>query len=150
MKAYRANSKSSLFLIELLIVIAFFAIASTVCVQIFAKSHVISTGSRDLNRAVAVAQSAAEGFKATGGDAAELAEILGGSAAEDGSVRVLYDQLWNRVTQFESRDEAARGFLLQISSWRQEGLSSAHIQVTRGDEPGGEEVFSLETKIYEE
>ena len=43
----RAKS-SSLFLLELILAILFFSIASAVCVQFFVKSHLLSQESREL------------------------------------------------------------------------------------------------------
>lgn len=54
--------RSSLFLIELMVSILFFALASAVCIQVFAKSHTKSIETAKLNMAVANAQSAAEIF----------------------------------------------------------------------------------------
>lgn len=55
----RARS-SSLFLLELIIAILFFAIASAICVQIFVKSHLLSADASQLNHAVNVTSSAAQ------------------------------------------------------------------------------------------
>lgn len=55
--------RSSLFLIELMTAILFFALASAVCIQVFAKSHVKSLETEELNMAVAKVQSAAEAFR---------------------------------------------------------------------------------------
>lgn len=42
---------SSLFLLELIFAILFFSVASAVCVQVFVKSHTLSTEARDLTQA---------------------------------------------------------------------------------------------------
>ena len=47
----RARS-SSLFLMELILAILFFSVASAVCVQIFVTSHMLSNDSRALNHGV--------------------------------------------------------------------------------------------------
>ena len=51
----KGSSGSGLFLIELMISIAFFAIASAGCVQIFAKAHRFSEEAEKLDRAVSLA-----------------------------------------------------------------------------------------------
>lgn len=51
------QSKSSLFLLELMIAILFFALASSVCLQIFVKSYKVSQSSENLNHAVNITQS---------------------------------------------------------------------------------------------
>lgn len=55
----RAKS-SSLFLLELILAILFFSIASAVCVQFFVKSHLLSRDARELNVAVTEVSNAAE------------------------------------------------------------------------------------------
>lgn len=51
---------SSLFLLELMISIVFFAIAAAGCVQMFAKAHTLSTEAEKLDQAVSMAQSLVE------------------------------------------------------------------------------------------
>ena len=53
-------SKSSLFLLELMISIVFFAISAAGCVQIFAKAHMLSEQAEQLDLAVSIAQSLAD------------------------------------------------------------------------------------------
>ena len=55
--------RSSLFLMELIIAILFFSLASTVCVRIFVKSHTLEEESIQLNHAVLVTSSVAEIFR---------------------------------------------------------------------------------------
>lgn len=47
-----STHKSSLFLLELILAILFFSIASAVCVQLFVKSHTISQEAKSLSVAV--------------------------------------------------------------------------------------------------
>lgn len=64
MNTSRSSSKSGLFLIELIIAIVFFAVASAICIQLFVKAHLISTRSTDISTASIIAQNTAEQFKA--------------------------------------------------------------------------------------
>ena len=57
------SRRSSLFLMELIIAILFFSLASTVCVRIFVKSHTLEQESIQLNHAVSAASSVAEIFR---------------------------------------------------------------------------------------
>ena len=61
------SRSSSLFLMELIIAILVFAIASAVCVQIFVASHKLSTQASELNAAVDEASSIAEIVNASSG-----------------------------------------------------------------------------------
>ncbi len=60
---HQQSKRSSLFLLELILAIGFFCIASAVCVQIFVKSYTIEQESSALNHAVHLATSAAETFR---------------------------------------------------------------------------------------
>ena len=91
------RSRSTLFLIEQLIVVAVFAICSAACVRILASAYLTARESKDVTNAILVAESGAESFKAFAGDMGKTAEMLGGVAIEAGGVReavVYYDRHW--------------------------------------------------------
>lgn len=54
------SSKSSLFLIELIIAILFFALASAVCIQLFVKSHLLGETTTEENHALLMCQNLSE------------------------------------------------------------------------------------------
>ena len=56
------NSRTSLFLMELIIVILFFAIASAICLRLFVGAHLLSEKDKDLSHALVWAQNLSEGF----------------------------------------------------------------------------------------
>ena len=60
MKYQRHNNTSSLFLLELILAVLFFSVASALCIQIFIKAHLMSQDARDLNFAVNEVSSMAE------------------------------------------------------------------------------------------
>ena len=60
MKYQRHNNTSSLFLLELILAVLFFFVASALCIQIFTKAHLMSQDARDLNFAVNEVSSMAE------------------------------------------------------------------------------------------
>lgn len=62
------KSKGSLLLMELLVMILVFSLASAVCLGIFAKSAELLDATRRLEEASFLAQNAAELLKATAGD----------------------------------------------------------------------------------
>lgn len=129
------HSKSSLFLMEIVLSILFFALASAVCMQLFAKAHLISIDNSNKSTAVSYARSAAECFKSTD-DLAELQSILGGEQWED-RLTVRYDNQW-KVSQ--STNSPYR-MTVQVT---QEGtLSSAEISVSPKD---GDPIYSLTVK----
>lgn len=88
------KSKATLFLMELIIAICFFAITSAVCVQVFVKAHIVSEKTTDLNHAIAQTQSMAEAFMACGGDKDALLKLFP-TALDDGNrLKVYYDEGW--------------------------------------------------------
>ena len=64
MKYQRHNNTSSLFLLELILAVLFFFVASALCIQIFIKAHLMSQDARDLNFAVNEVSSIAEQISA--------------------------------------------------------------------------------------
>lgn len=117
--------KSSLFLLELIIVLLFFSFCIAICVNIFVDAKVLSTQSYDLNNSVLTAQNGAECFKATNGNAKEIASLLGG-VQKNNIVSVTYDENWNAVK--------TNNYTYQLTitiSQSQANISSAEISVTK-------------------
>ena len=73
------KNKAPLVLMEQLIMTLVFALAATVCLQIFVFSDQMSRRDELTDRAVLAAQSAAETVKHTRGDYRQAAQISGGS-----------------------------------------------------------------------
>ncbi|MCL2819833.1 MAG: hypothetical protein FWD38_03250 [Oscillospiraceae bacterium] len=104
------RSKSTLFLIEQLIVIAVFAICAVACISILTASYFYANDSSALSHAIIKAESGAEVFKITGTDFSAAAEILDGtvtskSLGADGVsvIAVYYNSSW----QTSSEDNAS-------------------------------------------
>ena len=70
------TKKSALFLLEIMISILFFSLASAVCVRLFAKSYETAEQSRALHRAVIEAQNLAEVLRHTEDPLAGLSEVF--------------------------------------------------------------------------
>lgn len=62
------SSKSSLFLMELIISILFFSLASAVCIQLFAKSHLLDQKTKRQNQTVIWAENLASLWQSSEGD----------------------------------------------------------------------------------
>ncbi|SDZ94792.1 hypothetical protein SAMN02745687_01193 [Lachnospiraceae bacterium NK3A20] len=78
------SSKTSLFLIELIISIFFLALTSVVCVRLFLYAHELSARSAKLTRAVQLSQNAAECYIAADGDLRKCVELYLGSNRSEG------------------------------------------------------------------
>lgn len=84
---------------ELIIAILFFSLSSAVCVQLFARSHLISRETVDQNNAITQAQNLAEIWYAAEGNLDSMLPLLeGGLRTGDGTgVFTAYDRDWNFV-----------------------------------------------------
>lgn len=92
--AIQRTSRSGLFLLELMIVILFFAVTSAICMNLFVQAHLTSTAGSNLTAAVREVQSVAELFKASDGDLMQLAQQLGIQPADGPVLNVYYDKDW--------------------------------------------------------
>ena len=107
------RSRSTLFLMEQLMVILIFAICSAVCVKIFVDSYIVANASKDLKNSLIVAENGAESYKAFAGSAHEVSSNLGGTYAnaDDGSeITVFFDEEWQHCRE----DDAA--YVMRILS----------------------------------
>lgn len=70
------SSKSSLFLIELIISILFFSLASAACIQLFVKAHLLDKKTQETNQIVMWSQNLAELWYASDGEIYPVYERL--------------------------------------------------------------------------
>lgn len=105
------RSKAPLALMEQLVMVLVFALAAALCVQAFAVSNRISETAAARDRAVQLAQSAAEIMKSRGGDMTQAQcaamERLGGRLSQ-GVWYVLFDRDWNAVSDDGAKDAVYR------------------------------------------
>ena len=121
-------TRSGLFAIELLIAVGVFSLCAAICVGLFVRSEVMSQDSADLNRAVAEARSAAECFKAVGGDLEKTAELTGGQISGDTTLFISYDQSWHKL---DAGAESA--FDIALTLRPEDGYTGASLSVQRYD-----------------
>ena len=120
------HSRSSLFLMEMIIAILFFSLASAVCIQLFARSHLLSTQTVNQNHAVIQAQSLAESYLSLEGDVTAMQDLFSLSELVDENTLVLaFDNNWNLCAR-----ETAR-FLAELknSPAGETGIMEAEITV---------------------
>lgn len=134
MHTQQTSRKSSLFLMELIIVLFFFALCAAVCVNMFAKANLINQQSYELNKSIIAAQNAAQCFKAADSNTEKLADLLSG-AADVNVVKIGYDKNWQN-TEIENAV-----YIMNIVINKNNGnLSKAKITVTKADKV----IYSLE------
>ena len=133
------HTRSSLFLIELIIAILFFSAGSAVCIRAFAQAHEMSRAASDLSFASAQVSSAASAVRYTDGSAAALAEYFPGAVqAEDSQTCLVY---YDQAHQPCSLDAAA--YVLTIHTMNNGGRTDASLSMTG---PDGSVLYSLELR----
>lgn len=142
MQKGRSFSKSGPFLIELIISILFFSVASAVCMQLFVQAHLVSKESNDTNMAVITAQTAAECIKGTNGSGDKLKEFLGAVQGTDNNVyEVRYDKNWSPI----SDESYVYKMIIQFDE-TDNNFVNASINVIKSDNQTS--IYTLETKKY--
>lgn len=120
---------SSLFLMELILAILFFSVASAVCVQIFVKSHLMSRQSEALNHAVTECTNAAELFFAA-------------SNPEDCSGSTYYD------TDFALCEKATAAYVLTVDIRSEDSNTfHAHIAMQKYTDQAGTDLKDTDLKM---
>ena len=124
------KNKAFLPLLEQIIMIGFFAVIATICLQGIALANRISDDHARNDRAVLAAQNIAEALKSTYGDTKSAAMILSGSA-QSNSLTVFYDASGKPVSQ-----ETPGGFVgrASITESAHPLLGNASIQIFYEDE----------------
>lgn len=103
------TSKTSLFLMELIISILFFAISSAVCIQLFTKSHLLDEKTKMENMAIVKCENYCEMYVGLIEDSTVdseriklIAEMVSGTVSNDSTVTVYYDKSWNPCPSSEA------------------------------------------------
>lgn len=125
-KDERRGTGMQLMLVEMIFAIGFFAVIAAVCVSLFAGAWQTAAVSRAKTGAVSAAVSAAECFKAAGGDAAETAGYLGAAPTAGDTLTLYYNDDW------ETTDTGGVYRLEILFSDGENGLHCADITVFDG------------------
>lgn len=138
MKYQRHNNTSSLFLLELILAVLFFSVASALCIQIFTKAHLMSQDARDLNFAVNEVSSMAEQISAgtlhpdTAASSDDTA-ASSGDTASDPSTQMPDDSLQDAAAYYDSSyascKKADAVYVLTVHYEPEDTLLKAHISM---------------------
>ena len=134
----RNSSKSSLFLIELIIAILFFSIGSAVCVRAFVKAHSLSTEAKDLSFASAQVSIMASVLKYTDRSYASIREHFPDAAKSGDDFLVFYDE---GGTSCPEKDAV---FTLHAETSEESGMIHAQIYMER---EGADPLYELELRF---
>lgn len=145
MKYQRHNNTSSLFLLELILAVLFFSVASALCIQIFTKAHLMSQDARDLNFAVNEVSSMAEQISAgtlhpaTAASSDDTATSSGDTAASSGdtasdpSTQISNDAWQDDTAYYDSSyascEKADAVYVLTVHYEPEDTLLKAHISM---------------------
>ena len=98
------RSKTSLFLMELIIAILFFSLSCGVCIQLFFKAHQLSNKSENLSSSVLWCENIAELFYGCDGNVPEMIDLLEKTdhfsitSKSEQEFVLEFDQDWNPIT----------------------------------------------------
>lgn len=131
MKYQRHNNTSSLFLLELILAVLFFSVASALCIQIFTKAHLMSQDARDLNFAVNEVSSMAEQISA--GTLHSDTAASSDDTASDPSTQMPDDSLQDAAAYYDSSyascEKANAVYVLTVHYEPENTLLKAHISM---------------------
>ena len=131
MKYQRHNNRSSLFLLELILAVLFFSVASALCIQIFTKAHLMSQDARDLNFAVNEVSSMAEQISA--GTLHSDTAASSDDTASDPSTQMPDDSLQDAAAYYDSGyascEKADAVYVLTVHYEPENTLLKAHISM---------------------
>ena len=131
MKYQRHNNTSSLFLLELILAVLFFSVASALCIQIFTKAHLMSQDARDLNFAVNEISSMAEQISA--GTLHPDTAASSDDTASDPSTQMPDDSLQDAAAYYDSGyascEKADAVYVLTVHYEPENTLLKAHISM---------------------
>lgn len=132
--------RSNLFLMEMILAILFFSLASAVCMQLFVKARVLSRNTSAANHAMVLAKSAASAFESSSGDLEDLQKDYPKGSLNASVLEIYYDKNWNPCDKKDSE------YTMSIALDEQNGnLSTALITVNLSDKT---ELFSLKASCY--
>ena len=134
MSKVNTRSKSSLFLMEIIIVLCFFSLSAAICMKVFASAKVKTDYARDLTNATYAAESLAESFKAEKLDGTMMTTVYPNATNYDGIFTVYYDADWTIAKEYDG------AFRATLEEHEEENVSVAQIIVY---DEAGEAIFDM-------
>ncbi len=130
------SSKTKLFLIELIVVIFFFAVSSVVCVNLFARARLMSIESADTTNAMLRAQAAAETIR--GSSDPRSPGLFDKAVANANGYTLYYDASWEDVS------DSSAAYRMDVVFSESARMIKAKITVLKGEK----ELFAINTARY--
>ena len=135
------RSRSSLFLMEMIVTILFFSLAATVCVKCFVSAHMMGKETYELNHAIAIATGYAEVMRGTAGDIDSIMEVFPYAIKGDDSyIMLFYDEEFNPC-------EAERAvYAGDVTLTPNGAVQNMHIKIVRADDASV--IYELDATKY--
>lgn len=149
----RTSSRTGLFLMELILAVLLFALASVLCIQMFVKSHTLSKSSVELNHGVLWAQNVSEAFYGCNGNIEEMSLLFPEGICEttDGnSHRLLlyFDENFTPVA-ISSDIPEEKAFCYQLSAViTPEGEDLLRCRITVSKASSAENIYALDLSLF--
>ena len=143
------RSRSSLAMMEQIIMLLVFALAAALCLQAFVKSDQLSRQSEARDRAMTVCQSAAEAIQQTKGDFPAAAALFGADRYDDDFFGAFYGTDWNISAQL-SPGVYPLGYTLGVSRMETVVPGLGRACVWMQEDETGEDLVRLEVCWQEE
>ncbi|MCR4995720.1 MAG: hypothetical protein K6A61_00315 [Butyrivibrio sp.] len=96
------NSRTSLFLMELIIAVFFFSLAAAVSIRLFVGAHKLTEKSTALSNATIWSQSLSEAFYECNGDVNKIAELFPSAYITENAIILFFDKEWNVLEEAHS------------------------------------------------
>lgn len=135
------KSRTSLVLMELIITILFFSLASAVCVQLFVQSHLTTKDTKKLNFAVSISQSIAEVMRGTDGSLEDIQTYFPKAIGDDDYFVLYYDEEFNETDNVDLAKYAADVTVSSVSKLY-------NMDITFVDLTDYSNIYSLSTSKY--
>lgn len=156
MKQTHTPRSSSLFLLELIFSILFFAVASALCVRIFVRAHLLSQDARALNYGVAACSNVAELVSASDSVSEASERILGlypdAETVSSSENEMLLTAGLDRTLGLCAAEDAVYLLNIQLSLETSEAsdasILSAETSLTQADASSEEPIYQLRTVHY--
>ncbi len=124
--------RSDLFLLELILAIFFFTLASAVCIRLFVQARTLALESHKEDQALICAKNIAALFEAREGSLLDIAEKFPQSRIADSRLEIYYDEDWEPCQ--DNKSSYLLTLVISGSSY-EEHLLKGEIQVSEGQNP---------------
>ena len=135
------RSRSSLFLMEMIVTILFFSLAAAVCVKCFVSAHMMGKETYELNHAIAVATGYAEVMRGTDGDIDSIMEVFPDAVKGDDSyIMLFYDG------KFEACDPDSAVYAGDVTLTPNGAIQNMHVKIVRVEDSSV--IYELDATKY--